>query len=67
MYDITGEIAPRGRNFLSRDDMSELEDDDEEGDDGPALNKPPAKGSAKRDLASAGSQKPTPRVIPSTS
>ena len=63
MYDITGEIAPRGRNFMSRDDMSELEEDDESDDEGPALNKPPAKGGAKRDLATAGSsQKPNSQV-----
>lgn len=63
MYDITGELAPRGgRNFMSRDDMSELEEDDDEEEEGPLLNKPPAKGSAKRDLAGS-SQRPNAQVL----
>ena len=63
MYDIAGEITPRGnRNYMSRDDMSELEDDDEDEEAGDVTtHRPPAKGSAKRDIADDTSR-PTPNT-----
>lgn len=63
MYDITGEINPRRGNYVSRDSMDGLdEDDDEEG--GVNGHTPPVKGSAKRDpdAPSRPAQRPDPKA-----
>lgn len=64
MYDIAGEINPRGRrNYMSRDDMGGLENDDSEEEEQTPLRGPPARGSSKRDLAAASNgPRPDPQV-----
>ena len=68
MYDIAGEISPgyrRRNNFASRDDMGELEEDDDKDDEGVVeMRARPVKGSARPESA-AGSG-PKVRLIPNS-